>query len=820
MKKLFLLLIGVVMMLNAAGLFGQTPYSAIADAEKDVWMFVWGDEFDGTQIDSSKWIFETGGAINNEAQLYTTRKENARLEDGNLVIEARKEKYTAPDGRTSDYTSACLTTCKIENGKWKPLFGMKYGRIEIRAKLPTGRGVWPALWLLELPAEPKDSWQRCGEIDMMEYVGHSPDTVHANLHNWDEHAEYKRHSFGNYLTKETPYDGFHTYWMEWSPELIEIFYDTKKIVSYRPDPEKPERFPYNKPHYLLMNLAIGGSWGGEKGIDDSIFPCRYEIDFVRVYQKNELTVARIDPLDKVTKTQDDFYQISSSAAVAKGETAMFQFVLRSEKPIENLKIEADNLQQVIVQQSKNLRQGHENLKLEKTKNSETIKPSPVNFVGYVKTGNVTEYPDVLLEPQNKIAAKTNQSVLISYKIPKEIAEGIYEATVAISGKIDGKDFRCEKQVTANIYNVTVPEQTLWVTNWSLGNFLEKLNDNKKVERLSPKYWELLKLIANTAREHGQNVYLISPTNYCNITINDSQYSFDFTNFDNAVELFIDEGGLKRIEGGHLAGWAHGAKELLIKVPDGNGKFEPLPLSNEKTKNFLSQFIPALYKHLREKKWEQIYIQHIGDEPTSVESYNEVAKYLKSLEPNMKTIEATILGKKVDNNVDVHVPIIWYYDKEEYFYREHQKNGGEVWFYISCDAKDYANRFYDRPLLQNRLLHWFNFRYDITGYLHWGLSWWQEIEGDEKTGFTAPPQKLPPGDCFIIYPGNNKIYSSLRFVTMRDAVCDYELLKLLENRDPSKAKQLAESLIPQPNKYENNISIFRAKRVQLLEWLSE
>ncbi|MDR1290552.1 MAG: DUF4091 domain-containing protein, partial [Planctomycetaceae bacterium] len=222
----------------------------------------------------------------------------------------------------------------------------------------------------------------------------------------------------------------------------------------------------------------------------------------------------------------------------------------------------------------------------------------------------------------------------------------------------------------------------------------------------------------------------------------------------------------------------------------------------------------------EKNWEKIYVQHIGDEPTSVDSYNEVAKYLKSLEPNLKTIEATILGKKVGENVDVHVPIIWYYDEEKDFYKEHQKNGGEVWYYISCGARDYANRFYDRSLLQNRLLHWFNFQYNITGYLHWGLNYWKDLAGNEKTGFVDKNKTLPAGDCFIIYPGYEKVYSSLRFATMRDAICDYELLKLLENRDPSKAKQLTESLIPKPNKYENNIPTFRAKRVQLLEWLSK
>jgi hypothetical protein len=340
-----------------------------------------------------------------------------------------------------------LTTCKIERGKWNPLVDIKYGRIEIRAKLPTGRGVWPALWFLELPAEPKDSWQRCGEIDMMEYVGYFPDAIHANLHNWDENAENKRHSFGNYITKEKPYEDFHIYWMEWTPDLVEIYYDAKRIVSYCPDPEKPERFPYNKPYYFLMNLAIGGSWGGVKGIDDSIFPCRFEVDFVRIYQKGKFTVARVNPNDNITPTQTNIYQTSSAAKTTKGGIVTFKLVLRGEKQVNNLKVEAGNLQKVIVKQSKNLRQGRENLQLEKAATNEVIKPDKV--FSNSTSGIESIYP-------NEIAANTNQTLLIDYKIPREISTGIYAATIIISGKVGDEDFRYEKPITADVGEANVP----------------------------------------------------------------------------------------------------------------------------------------------------------------------------------------------------------------------------------------------------------------------------------------------------------------------------------------------------------------------------
>ncbi|MDR0870477.1 MAG: DUF4091 domain-containing protein [Planctomycetaceae bacterium] len=359
-----------------------------------------------------------------------------------------------------------------------------------------------------------------------------------------------------------------------------------------------------------------------------------------------------------------------------------------------------------------------------------------------------------------------------------------------------------------------------------------MNGDKPVEKYSQRYWELLKNLADCLRKHGQNVYLIHPLEHIAVRFDGKKYSFDFSPFDNVVEFFIKEGNLKRIEGGPLASPRNSVLNIPIlkdgdkENPTGETIIQAMPLSDERAKNYLSQFIPSFYKHLRKKGWDKIYLQHICDEPNNADnSYNALADYLRMLEPSIKFIDASGLGEKAGKCLDVHIPIIWHYPPNEKFYRHHQESGGEVWLYISCETrKGYPNRFYDRPLLENRLLHWFNFRSGTTGYLHWGLNYWQK----ESAILTTPQslkiyndkhKNLLPGDRFIVYPDFGRVHSSLRFETMRDAVADYELLKMLSQTQPEKAKKIAEAMIPQPNQMETDISVFRTKRHELLTLLN-
>jgi len=280
----------------------STSAENLADAIKNSpdWEYLWGDEFNSADpVPNPKmWGTPHGYLINREAQFYTNnRRENARVENGKCIIEARLEDYAPaaaaleqlkkkspnrvpkPLGSAPRYTSAMLST--------RDKITMRHGRLEVRAKLPAGRGLWPAFWLLETPAPPKDPWPVCGEIDVMEQVAHSPGFIHTNFHSWDADSKTKRFSVGNYVGGLKPYEGFHVWRMDWSPEKIDVFYDTLKIITIRPQPDKPERWPYNKPYYFIMNLAVGGSWGGEKGIDDAVFPARLEVDYVRVWREKK-----------------------------------------------------------------------------------------------------------------------------------------------------------------------------------------------------------------------------------------------------------------------------------------------------------------------------------------------------------------------------------------------------------------------------------------------------------------------------------------------------------------------------------------------------
>ncbi len=263
-------LIGVVVLV--AGLAGAQ--------ERAGWTLVWSDEFDRTGMpDTNKWTYETGFVRNKEAQYYTKgRLENARVENGHLVIEGRKEEYLGPDGKTAHYTVASLTP--------EGLFETTYGRIEVRAKLPRGRGMWPAIWLLGTNIS-KIGWPKCGEIDIMEAVGYEPDKVFATVH-WFGIEKGKHASLGGRLPGQKPSDDFHVYAVEWFADRMDFYYDSTLYFTYPiKNAGSDEKNPFHKPHYLLMNLAIGGGWGGQKGIDDSVFPQQYVIDYVRIYKRNE-----------------------------------------------------------------------------------------------------------------------------------------------------------------------------------------------------------------------------------------------------------------------------------------------------------------------------------------------------------------------------------------------------------------------------------------------------------------------------------------------------------------------------------------------------
>ena len=257
------------------------------EAVANNWQLVWSEEFDYDGLpNSAKWNFEEGFIRNAEEQYYTkARLENSRVENGMLVIEGRKEQFLNPKFKENskdwrekkefaEYTSAAI----VSAGK----VSWTYGRIEVRAKLPHGGGVWPAIWTLgENITHPATPWPICGEIDIMEFVGNEPENVHGNIH-YGPDGEHKFEP--GMLATPHPWDGFHVYAIDWDEQKIDFYFDNKKYHSVDLDVAgKGADNAFRKPHYLLINLALGGGWGGK--IDDSIFPQKFLVDYVRVYKK-------------------------------------------------------------------------------------------------------------------------------------------------------------------------------------------------------------------------------------------------------------------------------------------------------------------------------------------------------------------------------------------------------------------------------------------------------------------------------------------------------------------------------------------------------
>jgi beta-glucanase (GH16 family) len=242
------------------------------------WKLVWSDEFDGSGLpDSTKWNYNIGnwGWGNNEPQYYTdARVKNARQEDGNLIIEAHK------NDMGQDWTSARLTT----QGK----AAFVYGKIEFRAKVPEGRGTWAAGWLLGDSYEDEMSWPYCGEIDVLECVGFEIDDTTGNgLNHASCHTRAYYFKQGNQITAQTPVSNmnqeWHTYSIEWYPDVIYALVDGERYYTYDKTADELE-WPFHNPQNIILNLAVGGGWGGAKGIDESWDNHQFIIDYVRVYE--------------------------------------------------------------------------------------------------------------------------------------------------------------------------------------------------------------------------------------------------------------------------------------------------------------------------------------------------------------------------------------------------------------------------------------------------------------------------------------------------------------------------------------------------------
>lgn len=238
--------------------------------KSNTWSLVWQDEFDGAEIDKTKWRLDVGytGESNGELEIYTDRPENVYLEDSCLVIAALEENY-----RGYRYTSARLTT--------KDLHSWNYGRVEARIRIPYGQGLWPAFWMLG-DNYPIVGWPECGEIDIMENIGKTPDTVRGTLHGpgycrddgiWADFT----------LSTQKFADDFHLFAVEWEERQIRWYVDNG-LYHFLTAEDVPGKWVFDYPFFILLNVAVGGHWPGYPD-ETTQFPQHMYVDYVRVYSK-------------------------------------------------------------------------------------------------------------------------------------------------------------------------------------------------------------------------------------------------------------------------------------------------------------------------------------------------------------------------------------------------------------------------------------------------------------------------------------------------------------------------------------------------------
>ncbi|MEN6607306.1 MAG: DUF4091 domain-containing protein [Bryobacteraceae bacterium] len=469
----------------------------------------------------------------------------------------------------------------------------------------------------------------------------------------------------------------------------------------------------------------------------------------------------------------------------------------------------------------------------------------VRWVGYVPVGSNPPgtpfdevarqapalFPDPLFESfPFDLKPEATQPVWITVYAPVDAEPGDYQGEVSF---VTGDRVLKSMPFMIRVTKAGVPvEQKLKVTNWlnfSYGFGTRDLQTHYGIEADSDAHWELLYNVGRVLAAHKQNVILTPVTSLAKPSVVGGGIRYDFSLFDKWVETFQRAGVVGTIEGGHLLGRSGSfAAPMIVPsnvVEGGKVVGKALDPDDPRAEQYLNTFLSALYAHLKEKGWEKRYIQHVHDEPHGREApvYNKYSKIIHRNLPGIPTIDAVGLDQDISffaDVCDIWVPVLSSFDEQFETLRKHVEKGGQVWFYTCIGPQGrYLNRFTDLPLIKTQLLHWFNYRYDLTGFLHWGGSSWGPRPFDNvQLVINDNDTLLPAGDNAIVYPNREKrsVLSSIRLEAMLEGIEDYELLSTLAVKDRAKADELAKAAIPHVNDYVRDVSKFRALRRQLLE----
>jgi hypothetical protein len=407
-----------------------------------------------------------------------------------------------------------------------------------------------------------------------------------------------------------------------------------------------------------------------------------------------------------------------------------------------------------------------------------VKSVPLTVNSDIARGNSlvrqapASFPDYLSEERTlSVAAGKFQSIWLTLHIPAAASPGAYNGYVVVQSN-KGKIFL---PLTLTVYPLVMPKAPhLTTTNWySLSN-----QYHKYAKEFDENYFALLETYARNMAEHRQNVLRVELRAVSAEVDATGQYAFDFTNFDRSVEISQRVGPMKLIETGFVGGWAGGNWDSTRMV---YREFDVLDRSTGqqrkmKGEEYLPHFLPAFEKHLKEKGWLDKIIFHIADEPCNhnVMSWRSMSEFVHSFAPSLRRIDA-IEGSYFDDLLEIWVPKLDQLNNWWDTFRKVQQSGCELWYYLAMTTNAYPNRFIDSPLIEARILHWLNYRFGITGYLHYGFNSWEGA--DPYTTMREPQYGI--GANFLVYPTELGILNSIRWEQERNGLSDYEYLWLLE-----------------------------------------
>jgi hypothetical protein len=402
-----------------------------------------------------------------------------------------------------------------------------------------------------------------------------------------------------------------------------------------------------------------------------------------------------------------------------------------------------------------------------------------------------------------------EALYVSWKIPADTEPGKYSGELVITMG----DLNCSIPVGVEVFPAVVPAQeTLSITNWFiLGNMAKRYN----LEEWSEEHWAMIRRYGEVMRRARQTHFWVPMEAIDMELVGENQYRFGFEKAERLIRLYL-ELGFSGIEGGLVAGredfWG---PEFVIWNHWNDGA--PIKAISYEGYAYLSQFLPAWKEFLQKNGWLDILIQHVADEPTenSKTEYRILSGIVRKLLPGVPLMEA-VETFDLGGALDIFIPKNVYYQEHREEFEKIRALGDKLWFYTCCyPGGSYLNRLWDMPLLRSRYLHWGNYKYDMEGFLHWGLNWCP----DDKDPFNHTDIFFPPGDTHSVYPGEAGPLTSMRLEAMRAGAEDYELLRILAAKDKALADEITSSCLISFNEANEDPRHFTEAHRRLLQAVS-